>query len=78
MRFNWDSIRWWSWRSLQVAMLAAVVVFGVYWYVAAVPVIEHQIEAGELVAEVMTSTYTIVVSSASSPITLANRYKGTR
>lgn len=68
MRFNWDSIRWWSWRSLQVAMLAAVVVFGVYWYVAAVPVIEHQIEAGELVAEVMgTGTLEARVKSTISP-----------
>ena len=68
MRFNWDSIRWWSWRSLQVAMLAAVVVVGVYWYVAAVPVIEHQIKAGELVAEVVgTGTLEARVKSTISP-----------
>ncbi len=49
-------------------MLAAVVVFGVYWYVAAVPVIEHQIEAGELVAEVMgTGTLEARVKSTISP-----------
>jgi HlyD family secretion protein len=68
MRFNWDAIRWWSWRSFQVAMLVAVVAVGLYWYFAAVPVIEHQIEAGELVAEVMgTGTLEARVKSTISP-----------
>ena len=68
MRLNWDSIRLWSRRSLQVAALLAVVAAGVYWYFAAVPVVEHRIGTGTLVAEVMgTGTLEARVKSTISP-----------
>lgn len=68
MRFNRDAIRWWGWRSLQTAALLAVVAAGMYWYFDAVPVVEHRIEAGELVAEVMgTGTLEARVKSTVSP-----------
>jgi HlyD family secretion protein len=68
MRFNRDSIRQWSRRSFQIAMLVAVAAAGLYWYFAAVAVVEHQIEAGELVAEVMgTGTLEARVKSTISP-----------
>ena len=68
MRINWDVIKWWSWRTLQVAVFVAAVAAGVYWYYAAVPVLEHQIKAGELIAEVMgTGTLEARVKSTISP-----------
>lgn len=68
MKFNWETIRWWSWRSFKVALFLAVLAVGMYWYFAAVPVIEHQIKAGELVAEVMgTGTLEARVKSTISP-----------
>ena len=49
-------------------MLVAVVVVGLYWYFAAVPVVEHAIETGALVAEVMgTGTLEARVKSTISP-----------
>ncbi len=68
MRFKWDAIRLWSWRSLQVAALLAALAAGAYWYFAAVPIVEHQIVSGELVAEVMgTGTLEARVKSTISP-----------
>ncbi len=68
MQLNWETIRWWGWRSLQAAIFVVVVAAGLYWYFAAVPVIEHQIEAGKLVAEVMgTGTLEARVKSTMSP-----------
>lgn len=49
-------------------MPVAIVIGVAYWYFAAVPVIEHQIETGELVAEVMgTGTLEARVKSTISP-----------
>lgn len=68
MKVNWESIRWWSWRALQIAALLAVVVAGGYWYFAAVAVVEHRLESGVLVAEVMgTGTLEARVKSTISP-----------
>lgn len=68
MKLKWESIRWWSWRALQIAALLAVLVAGGYWYFAAVPVNSFQVKAGELVAEVMgTGTLEARVKSTISP-----------
>lgn len=68
MRLNWDSIRLWSWRSFQMATLLVIVGAGLYWYFAAVPIVEHRVEAGDLVAEVMgTGTLEARVKSTISP-----------
>lgn len=68
MKLNWDSIRLWSWRSLQLVAMLAIVAAGSYWYFAAVPVVEHQVKNGELVAEVMgTGTLEARVKSTISP-----------
>jgi HlyD family secretion protein len=49
-------------------MLVAIVAGGVYWYFAAVPVIEHQVKTGELIAEVMgTGTLEARVKSTIGP-----------
>lgn len=68
MPLKWDSIRLWSWRALQVAVPLVILTLVGYWYFAAIPVIEHQIEAGTLVAEVMgTGTLEARVKSTISP-----------
>ena len=68
MRFNWDAIRLWGSRSLQVAALLVFVAAASYWYFAAVSVVEQRIESGELVAEVMgTGTLEARVKSTIGP-----------
>jgi HlyD family secretion protein len=68
MKINWDSIRSWSWRFFQIVALLAVVAAGGYWYFGAVPVIEHEIANGEIVAEVLgTGTLEARVKSTISP-----------
>lgn len=68
MKLNWDSLRLLSWRALQLAALLAMMAAGSYWYLAAIPVIEHRIENGDLVAEVMgTGTLEARVKSTISP-----------
>ncbi len=68
MKLNWDSIRLWSWRSLQLVALLAILAAGSYWYFAAIPVVEHEVKSGELVAEVMgTGTLEARVKSTISP-----------
>lgn len=68
MRLNWGAVRWWSWRSVQVVALLAAVAASVYWYFAAVPVVEHRVESGVLVSEVMgTGTLEARVKSTISP-----------
>lgn len=68
MPLKWDSIRLWSWRALQVAVPLAVLVLVGNWYFAAVPVVEHRVESGELVSEVMgTGTLEARVKSTISP-----------
>lgn len=68
MPTRWDSIQPLFFRSLQIAAMLAVVAAGSYWYFAAVPVVEHRVETGELVAEVMgTGTLEARVKSTISP-----------
>ncbi len=68
MKLNWDSIRLWSWRLFKIALLLAIMAAGSYWYFAAVPVIQHQVESGDLVAEVMgTGTLEARMKSTISP-----------
>ena len=68
MKLNWDSLRLLSWRALQLGALLAMMAAGSYWYLAAIPVIEHRIESGDLVAEVMgTGTLEARVKSTISP-----------
>ena len=53
---------------MQLAVVLAIVVAGSYWYFAAVPVVEHRVESGALVAEVMgTGTLEARVKSTISP-----------
>lgn len=68
MTNNWDSIRSWSWRALQVALVLGILVGSGFWYFAAIPVVEHKIGSGEIIAEVMgTGTLEARVKSTISP-----------
>lgn len=50
----WNTARRWAWRTLKFAVVVAVIVGVVYWIrFAPVSVTQHQIEQGEIVAEVM-------------------------
>jgi HlyD family secretion protein len=62
-------MRRWSWRAAKLLAVAAVVGGIVYWLkFSPVPVREHRIEVGELVAEVMgTGTLEARVKSTVSP-----------
>ena len=54
MKTEWNTIRHWAWRLLRIAVVLAVIVGGVYWVqFAPVFVKQHQVERGEIVAEVM-------------------------
>ena len=59
----------WAWRMLKVAVVVAVVVGVVYWVrFAPVSVTLHQVEKGEIVAEVMgTGTLEARVKTTISP-----------
>lgn len=68
MSKNLDVIRLWMWRSIQLAAVLAIAVGVLYWNWAAIPVIEHKIVSGEIVAEVMgTGTLEARVKSTISP-----------
>ncbi|MDZ4849770.1 MAG: hypothetical protein SGI77_10775 [Pirellulaceae bacterium] len=54
MSINWETTKAWIWRVLQGTGLLAVAAAVAYWYFAAVPVREHRVETGEVVAEVDT------------------------
>jgi HlyD family secretion protein len=54
MKERWNTIRRWTWRLLKVVMVLAVIVSVVYWVrFAPVSVTQHQVQQGEIVAEVM-------------------------
>jgi RND family efflux transporter MFP subunit len=68
MQIKWESVRHWIRRSVQIAALPVVLAAGLRWYFAAVPVVEHRIETGVLVAEVMgTGTLEARIKSTISP-----------
>lgn len=68
MRFNWDSIRLWSWRFLRGAALLAAVAAAANWYFTPTAVVEHRVETGLLVSEVMgTGTLEARLKSTISP-----------
>jgi HlyD family secretion protein len=54
MSKRWSTIRRWSWRLLWVGVLVAIVAGIIYWLrFAPIPVAQHQVQRGEIVAEVM-------------------------
>lgn len=68
MTINWETTKAWGWRILQGAVLLAIITAVAYWYFAATPVIEHRVEVGEVVAEVMgTGTLEARIKSTISP-----------
>ncbi|RPI86713.1 MAG: efflux RND transporter periplasmic adaptor subunit [Planctomycetaceae bacterium] len=65
---NWQSIRRWTWPIVQAVVAISIVAAGLYWYFRPIPVVEHQVETGELIAEVMgTGTLEARVKSTISP-----------
>ena len=69
MAYRWQSLRRWLWQFVKLAALAAVVASVVYWLkFSPVPVSEHRVELGEIVAEVMgTGTLEAHFKSTISP-----------
>jgi len=67
--YRWQSLRRWLWQFVKLAALAAVVASVVYWLkFSPVPVSEHRVELGEIVAEVMgTGTLEAHFKSTISP-----------
>lgn len=54
MSKRWSMIRRWIWRVLRVGVLLAIVAGVIYWVrFAPIPIAQHQIKRGEIVAEVM-------------------------
>ena len=54
MSKRWSTIRRWIWRVLRVGVLLAIVAGIIYWLrFAPMPVAQHQVQRGEIVAEVM-------------------------
>ncbi|WLD12834.1 efflux RND transporter periplasmic adaptor subunit [Planctellipticum variicoloris] len=68
MPLNADAVRFWIKRAVQVVVAVAVVAIAGVWYLSPLAVIEHTVEAGEIVAEVMgTGTLEARVKSTISP-----------
>lgn len=68
MTINWETTKTWGWRILQGAGALAIIAAVAYWFFAATPVIEHRVEVGEVVAEVLgTGTLEARIKSTISP-----------